>query len=221
MAVYDLYRLSENMVGSIDLPVMKIFDVTRPLTGEMLVYPGDIRPVFLQKDNGQYRSSELHMSTHSGTHIDAPAHYLTTGDSIDRLPLTRLIGRCRVVDVTSEGNAITADYLAGRMNGADRLLLKTSFSGNDQFTEDYPSLTADTARLLTRSRIQCVGIDSPSIESYHGDGTVHRELLMNGCSIIELLDLSLIPGGDYEMVALPLRLTGLDGSPARVVLIQR
>jgi len=72
---------------------------------------------------------------------------------------------------------------------------------------------------ITGSGIKCVGIDSPSIESYECDGTVHRELLSHGCIIIELLDLSTVEEGDYTMVALPLRLTGLDGSPARVVLI--
>ena len=93
-----------------------------------------------------------------------------------------------------------------------------SFSGADRFVEDYPCLTDDGAQLITRNKIQCVGIDSPSIESYNCDGGVHRELLGHDCCIIELLDLSAVNGGDYEMVALPLRLKGLDGSPARVVL---
>jgi arylformamidase len=197
---------------------MRFIDVTRPLYPGMLVYPGDTPPTFLPENHGQYLLSDIRMSTHTGTHIDAPVHYLKPGDTIDTIPLAHLIGRCRVLDVSGIGSTITADHIRGRTGGVERLLLKTSFSGTDQFTEDYPCLTADAARFLTSNGIQCVGIDSPSIESFNGDGTVHRELLGHGCIIIELLDLAAVSGGDYNMVALPLRLAGLDGSPARVVL---
>lgn len=197
---------------------MRFIDVTRPLCPGMLVYPGDTPPAFLPENHGQYLLSDIRMSTHTGTHIDAPVHYLQHGDTIDTIPLAHLIGRCRVLDVRGAGSTITADHIRGRTGGVERLLLKTSFSGTDQFTEDYPCLTADAARFLTANGIQCVGIDSPSIESFNGDGTVHRELLGHGCIIIELLDLAAVSGGDYNMVALPLRLAGLDGSPARVVL---
>jgi arylformamidase len=161
----------------------------------------------------------MHLSTHTGTHIDAPFHYLKTGDTIDTIPLSHVMGTCRVIDVTSTGTSITANYLKGRLKGIERLLLKTSFSGTERFIENFPALTEDAAHLITGCNIKCIGIDSPSIESYEGDGTVHRELLSHGCIIIELLDLSGVEEGDYTLVALPLRFTGLDGSPARVVLI--
>jgi len=199
---------------------MKMIDVTRSLTKDMLVYPGDIPPSFIQEDRGPYLISELHMSSHTGTHIDAPAHYLKNGDTIDRIPLDRIIGSCRVIDVSgAKGSSITAADLEGKLRGVKRLLLKTWFSGRYAFTEDYPSLSCDAAYYITDNGIECVGIDSPSIESFNGDGSVHRRLLGNGCIIIELLDLSEVPEGDYTMVALPLRLTGLDGSPARVILM--
>ena len=201
---------------------MKLIDITRPLTAGMLVYPGDIVPSFSQADYGRYLISELHMSSHTGTHIDAPAHYLKNGDTIDRIQLDRFIGSCRVIDVSgAKGSSITAADLEVRLRGVKRLLLKTSFSARDTFCEDYPSLSYDAACSITNSGIECVGIDSPSIESFNGDGSVHRRLLGNGCIIIELLDLSEVPEGDYNMVALPLRLTGLDGSPARVILMGR
>ena len=199
---------------------MKIFDVTRPLSGKTLVYPGDVRPSFRQRDCGRYLISDLHMSTHSGTHIDAPVHYIKSGETIDTLSLENLIGGCRVVNMTHAGSTITADHLAEKTGDITRLLLKTSFSGRNQFVEDYPSISLDAAHLIISNRIHSVGIDSPSIESYHCDGAVHRELLGNGCIIIELLDLSSVPEGDYDMVALPLRLEGLDGSPARVLLMK-
>ncbi len=198
---------------------MKIIDVTRPLKPEMLVYPGDLVPSFSQADQGRYLISDIRLSTHTGTHIDAPAHYLRSGDTIDTIPLASLIGRCRVVDL-SGSTPITAAALTGRLNGVKRLLLRTRFSGQETFAEDYPSLTPDAASAVTAAGIACIGIDSPSIESYTGDGTVHRQLLGNGCLIIELLDLSGVEEGEYEMVALPLRLAGLDGSPARVILMR-
>ena len=198
---------------------VKIIDVTRPLSEGILTYPGDIPPVFRQEDRGHYLITGLRLSTHTGTHIDAPVHYLKTGDTIDIIPLKQVMGTCRVLDVTRAGTSITANHLKGRLDKVDRLLLKTSFSNTNQFEENYPSLTADAARLITFCNMKCVGIDSPSIESYECDGTVHRELLSRGCIIIELLDLSHVEEGDYTLVALPLRFTGLDGSPARVVLL--
>lgn len=198
---------------------MKLIDVTRPLSGNILVYPGDSEPVFLQSNRGRYRITDLTMSSHSGTHIDAPAHYLKEGDTIDTIPLSHIVGTCRVLDMSRSGNTtISAADLEGRIDGAERLLLKTWFSGRNSFIAEYPSLAYDAACLITESGIRCIGIDSPSIESFNCDGAVHRRLLSHGCIIIELLDLSDISEGDYEMVALPLRLTGLDGSPARVIL---
>jgi arylformamidase len=200
---------------------MTFIDVTRPLSPDLPVYPGDTRFAFTQEDRGQYRISDIHMSTHTGTHIDAPSHYLKSGDTIDTVPLSHLVGRCRILDVSGAGSTIGADHLRGRIGGVERLLLKTSFSGADRFSEDHPHLTHESARFIISCGIQCVGIDSPSIESHNSDGTVHRELLGHGCIIIELLDLSAVGGGDYDMVALPLRLAGLDGSPARVILFSR
>jgi arylformamidase len=199
---------------------MKIIDVTRPLKKDMLVYPGDVIPSFSQVDHGRYLISDIHMSTHTGTHIDAPTHYLKSGNTIDTILLSNLIGRCRVINVSGiKRTTITAADLEGKLSGVKRLLLKTRFSDTNTFTEEYPSLTYDAACAITENGIQCIGIDSPSIESFDCDGSVHRHLLGNGCIIIELLDLSDIPEGDYEMVALPLRLAGLDGSPARVILM--
>ena len=114
---------------------------------------------------------------------------------------------------------ITASHLKGKAEGATRILLKTAFSGCTSFREDYPSLTLDAAQYLTKAGVLCVGIDSFSIEAFICDGSVHRELLSHGCIIIELLDLSRVTEGDYSLFALPLRLTGLDGAPARVILL--
>ncbi|MDD1691173.1 MAG: cyclase family protein [Methanoregula sp.] len=200
---------------------MTIIDITRPLAGDSLAYPGDTAPHFTQRDSGLYLISDIRLSSHSGTHIDAPVHYLKTGLTIDELPLPHLVGPCRVLDVSNAGPFIDASHIKGRTGGVPRILLKTAFSGCTSFREDYPSLTKDAAEYLTKTGTQCVGIDSFSIEAVDCDGTVHRELLSHGCLIIELLDLSHVPEGDYTQVALPLRLTGLDGAPARVILLDK
>ncbi len=197
---------------------MTIIDITRSLAGDSLVYPGDTSPKFSQRDAGLYLISELRMSSHSGTHIDAPVHYLKTGATVDELPLVHLIGPCRVLDVSGAGPLIDAADLEGRIEGCNRILLRTGFSQCSAFQEDYPSLTLEAAHYLTAQGILCVGIDSFSIERFDCDGSVHRELLGSGCLIIELLDLSRVPEGDYTLVALPLKLSGMDGAPARVVL---
>jgi arylformamidase len=200
--------------------LMKIFDITRPLSKETPVYPSDTRPVFSQEEHAWYRISNLNLGSHTGTHIDAPAHCIGDGETIDRVSLDSLIGRCRVIDARPAGLMITETYLTGKLGGEQRILLKTAYSGSDSYDETYPALSPDAARFLMVQRIRCIGIDSPSVEHSGDDGTIHRHLLGNGCLIIEFLDLTDIPAGDYTMIALPLRLAGLDGSPARVVLMK-
>jgi arylformamidase len=197
---------------------MKLYDITRPLEKGMLVYPGDTEPVFSQKDEGNYLISALHMSSHTGTHIDAPVHYLKTGAAIDTIPMENLMGTCTVIDVGKTEGLISRRQIEGKLDCGKRILIRTSFSKRTQFYENYPSLSLEAAEYLISCGVICVGIDSPSIESYHCDGSVHRHLLINNCIIIELLDLTGVLEGTYEMVALPLRLKGLDGSPARVIL---
>ncbi|MCU0631090.1 MAG: cyclase family protein [Methanoregulaceae archaeon] len=194
------------------------YDVTHALSEETPVYPGDFEPRFSREDCGQYLLTAIQMSTHSGTHIDAPSHYLKNEESIDRIPISALIGPCRVIEVTGAGGEIMEGHLKGRIAGATRILLKTGCNFNGRFDPDYISLGITAAKVLTGGGIIAVGIDSPSIERFHGNGDVHRELLGKGIVVIEFLDLAGVPEGDYMMVALPLRLRGLDGSPARVVL---
>lgn len=199
--------------------MMKIHDVTRPLFSGDIVYPGDLTPSFRQEERGLYLISDLHFSSHAGTHVDAPVHYLKTGMTVDQIPLATLIGPCQVVDVQDAGSEINASHLGKHLDGTERILLKTQFSKKMSFYPEYPHITSDTARLLTRSGVRCIGIDSPSIEACQCDGSVHRELLSHACIIIELLDLASVNAGTYWMAALPLRLAGVDGAPARVVLI--
>jgi arylformamidase len=198
----------------------RIYDITRPLAPGGIVYPGDIVPSFRQQDHGSYLITDIRISTHSGTHIDAPSHYLESGLSIDQLSFASLMGWCRVVDLDGIQGKITATDLTGRLTGTDKILMKTSFSEKLDFDEDYPALSSDAASLLVEEGVTCIGTDAPSIEEFGGEGGVHRTLLSQGTAIVELLDLHGIVEGEYWMIALPLRLRGLDGSPCRVLLFE-
>lgn len=198
---------------------MLIYDITRPFREGMLIYPGDIVPRMIREDKGDYLVTRLSLGSHSGTHIDAPAHYLRGAATIDQIPLEQLIGPARVIDVTGGSGMITAEEIAGKAPGIQTILLKTPFSGMQTFSPDYRSLSPDAAAVLAGEGVRCIGIDTPSIEQYGGDGSVHRLLLGEGMVIVELLDLGSVPEGDYYMVALPLPLHDGDGSPARVVLL--
>ncbi len=198
----------------------RIYDITRPLAPGSVVYPGDIIPRFRQRDYGQYLITDIRMSTHSGTHIDAPAHYFNDGAGIDQVPLNALMGWCRVVDLSGIDRAIVPSDLKEKLRDADKLLLKTSFSDKFEFEENYPGLSPETAEVLSGAGMTCVGTDAPSIEEFHGNGDVHRTLLSQGTIIIELLDLHGVREGDYWMIALPLRFRGLDGSPCRALLFE-
>jgi arylformamidase len=199
---------------------MRIIDITRLLSEKTPVYPGDTEPVFIQEEHDWYRVSSLHLGSHTGTHIDAPSHCIGFNDTIDTIPIDNLIGKCRVIDARTAGPVISASFLHGKLGTSRRILLKTDSPVSDCYSDAYPALSSDAADLLVSHRIRCIGTDAPSVEPAGDEGTVHRILLGSGCSIIEFLDLAHVPPGTYTQVALPLRLAGLDGSPARVVLLK-
>lgn len=194
------------------------YDITRPLNREVVVYPGDHVPSMVQEDRGRYLLSSLHLSSHSGTHIDAPSHYIQGGACIDAIPFEQLTGNCRIIAIPGRDTEIMAGTLEPAMAGTKKILLKTWYSEEKEFHAEYPGLSPGAADAIVSAGIECVGIDSPSIEPYHGDGSVHRTLLSHGVVIIELLSLENVKVGNYWMVALPMRLEGLDGSPCRVLL---
>ncbi len=196
-----------------------VIDLTRPLSPGTMVYPGDPAVRISSIDEDGATVTALSLCSHSGTHIDAPRHYYKDGAGVDQIPLTRLVGECRVIDLQGAGDLIGAEDLHGRLCGASRVLIKTRFSQETAFDRRFPALSSDAAALLCREKVVCVGIDTPSVEPFTGDGSVHRLLLKEGIAIIELLDLSRVAEGTYWLAALPLSLKGLDGAPARVVLL--
>jgi arylformamidase len=208
---------------------MRLYDVTVTLRPGMPTYdsePGPELAALQRMARGDPADvSKLSLGTHTGTHVDAPAHFLPGAHGIDRLPVEALVGPATVLDLGQCGE-VTRSLLerAGLSERAQRVLLKTSNSAlwaDSAFHTDYVALAEDAAVWLVRRGVRLVGIDYLSVER-HGsaDFPVHRRLLSAGVVVLEGLDLRVVAAGDYWLACLPLKLEGADGAPARVVLWQ-
>jgi arylformamidase len=206
---------------------MKIYDVTISLSADIPLYPGDPEIVVepkLRLSNGDSQNLTYYgFSSHTGTHIDAPSHFIAGGKTVDQLPIELLIGRTRVIQFAS-GNKITAESLEEHdLSEVVRVLFKTRNSylwqSGKGFVKNYVHLTVDAAEHLIESGIKVVGIDYLSVDKYPSEKLdVHLKLLQNGIIIIEGLDLREVDPGDYEMICLPMKIKDGDGAPARVIL---
>ncbi|WPX09346.1 cyclase family protein [Anaerocellum danielii] len=207
---------------------MRIIDVSIPISNSMVYFPGDPKPqisrVYSIEKGEVANVSKLILSSHTGTHIDAPAHFIKDGKTVDQIPLEYLIGEVKVFDVC-EDDKLTREFLESRdIELEDRIFFKTKNSlylnNNSKFHEKYVYLSLDAAQFLIERKVKVVGIDYLSIEEFgSSDFAVHKLLLSNNVVIIEGLDLSQVCRGKYRYVALPLKLKDCDGAPARVVLI--
>jgi arylformamidase len=208
---------------------MRIYDITMPLSSSLPVYPGDpevaITPVAQLQWGDAANVSRLVLSSHTGTHLDAPRHFFQAGLSIDGIAPHVLMGPARVCAFPDVTTHLTADDLRPlRLAGTKRLLLKTPNSAlwaSPGFQANYVALTASAAHLLVDLGVQLVGIDYLSVDAFEcQDFPVHRILLGAGVLILEGLDLRAVPPGDYELLALPLLLQDGDGAPVRAILRQ-
>ena len=207
----------------------RIFDISVPVTNGGVVYPGnpEIR-IEAHSELARGASSNLcriAFGSHTGTHVDAPRHFLEAGTTVDRLPLDTLMGPAVVVAFADEVTSVTAAHLRNeRLDGVERLLIRTRNSGfvtDRSFHPDFTFLAPDGAEHLVALGVRLVGVDYYSVEQFHsGHHRTHRTLLGRGVVIVEGLDLSGIEPGAYTLCCLPLRLEGLDGAPARAVLTQ-
>ena len=204
----------------------KIHDITVPLSADLPVYPGD-PPVVIDSWKsiaaGDHSNlSRITLSTHSGTHIDPPRHFIDSGICVDEIPLGLLVGKALVVEIAGVKEIGRDELERLRVRGVDRLLLKTDNSelwNDGAFHHDYAALTVEGARFLLEAGVKLIGIDYLSIESFEGDGEVHRMLLDNGVLILEGLTLADVIPGDYQLICLPLKVKGGDGAPVRALLI--
>jgi arylformamidase len=205
-----------------------IIDISLPITPEMPIWPGDPRPELepvttLEIEGVQV--SRIVLGTHTGTHLDAPRHFIPGGRTIDLLDLGALVGRCRVIEVVSaEGHLARADLQRFALQPGDRLLLKTRNSCQpavQTFTPDFVALEPSAADYLCEQRIRLVGIDGPSVDAWDvSDFLCHKRLLGADVLVVENLVLRDVVPGIYGLIAVPLNLTGADGCPIRALLTQ-
>src|SRR5712691_1173561 len=207
---------------------MKIYDVTVPIRAGMPIYEGDpaveIQAWSALAKGDSANVSFLHFGAHTGTHVDAPAHFSEGARKIDALPLDVLIGPALVVRVPDDVEEINLNFISAvDLGGVERVLFHTRNSDfwSEGFRKDFSHLLPETAEMLVETGIKLVGTDYLSIEKFHsGHHRTHLALLSHNVVIVEGLNLSEVDAGDYELICLPLKIAegAGDGSPARAVL---
>lgn len=212
---------------------MKIYDLSLTIKANMVTWPDDVKPkittkTYKARDN--VTTSTIFLSSHNGTHVDAPKHFYKSGKTIDEIDPKKLVGKCKVIDLTrffkAGGPAEIgwAHFGTYKIRKGDKLLIKTGsykFLSEKKFNKSYISISNDAAKHMIKKQIDLIGIDYLGIEKKSNPGhPVHRTLLQGDIVILEGLDLKNIVEGEYTLVCAPLKLDGADGSPARVFLIQ-
>lgn len=202
------------------------YDITQTISDTIITWPTDpavsIRKTKKISRGDAWNLSELTFSSHCGTHIDAPYHFDENGITVDQIPLDSLIGDVTVFEIKHSEKIDVEEVKSLKIENCKRVIFKTKNSDYGEYTEfrkDFIYITQETAAYLTVHNVQRVGIDSLSVDKFdnmHAD--VHHTLSKKGIIIIEGLDLREVKPGDYELIALPLKIKGGDGSPARVVL---
>jgi arylformamidase len=207
---------------------MNIIDISWPLSREMTTYK-DRADIHINQIKSvaqdHVAESTLQLHTHTGTHVDAPAHFIDGGNSIDHLPLNFLCGPALVIDCTHIKEAITVQDLQMHeelIKKHSRILLKTVNSfckPTDPFNYNFVYLEKTGAQFLVDCGVSTIGIDYLGIERNQPNHPTHKILLQNGI-IIEGLRLADVESGIYNLFCLPLLIHNSDGSPARAVLIK-
>jgi arylformamidase len=209
--------------------VSRIYDISVPIRSGGLVYPGNPEiEITLQQavaKGAGANVSFIRFGSHTGTHADAARHFFDDGQTVDKIPLDRLMGPALLLSFSDDVRAVSAaDLREHDLKGRKRILLRTRNSAllsQKEFARDYTYLAPDGAQYLVDNGVELVGIDYLSIEQFHsGHHKTHRTLLERSVVILEGLDLSVPAPGEYELICLPLRIEGCDGAPARAVLIR-
>jgi arylformamidase len=207
---------------------MPLYDISQTISENIAVWPGDrkFRSSWSMRiaRGDACNVSSVSLSVHTGTHMDAPYHFNGAGSDIAGVSLRNCLGSARVVAVPAEHSSITAAYLESLdWGGVERILFRTRCSdlAEDRFPRAFPFLTEDGAEFLAGRGMLLVGTDAPSIEAFSSKNlSCHKILAAHGIAILEGARLALVPPGDYELICLPLKLSGLDGSPVRAILRQ-
>jgi len=208
---------------------MNTYDITLTIEQDMPVWPGDPHVHFENLSSilngGDSNITHLSMSAHTGTHIDAPQHFINGGMTVDKIPVKTFLGRT-YVKYFPDVDLITAEILkaADIPPRTRRILFKTRNSefwarDDKEFHADYVALSADAATYLVQRGVKLVGVDYLSVAPYHNTKPVHKILLGAGIITVEGLDLSKVSQGRYTLYCLPLKISGADGAPARAILV--
>ena len=205
----------------------RLLDISVPIRTGMVHWPGDagirVEKVRDMAQGAVCNVSSLAMGAHTGTHMDAPLHFLRNGKSLDTLPLEATIGPARVIEIKDRESIKAEELQPHKIKSGERILFKTLNSKKswktDAFDEDFVYISQEAARYLAQRRIQTVGIDYLSVGGFKRDGVeTHHALLGAGIWIIEGLNLAKVKPGRYELICLPLKVMGIEGAPARAVL---
>lgn len=202
-------------------------DISAPLHNGMAHWP-DNPPVVIERmldvDRGDSANvSKMSLGVHTGTHVDAPVHFIRGGHGVHMAPFSALIGPARVIEIADSHSITVAELQQHDLQPGERILFKTLNSTRcwqtDEFVEDFVFVSQEAARYLARQRVQTVGVDYLSVGGYTEDGPeTHQALLSAGIWVIEGLILADIRPGIYELTCLPLKIVDSDGAPARAVL---
>ena len=206
---------------------MKIIDISWPITESMTEYKDGKSVKFTpikSMETNEAREWRISMNNHVGTHVDAAAHFLATGQTIEKVDLFNMIGKCRVLDLTSVTERITPDDLEPFGISQDEIiLLKTTNSfrePTDRFTYSFVYIDQHTAQYLATQNIKAIGFDYLGVERNQPNHETHKAFMQFNVPIIEGLRLGHVPAGEYFLCCLPLNLIGLDSAPARAILIE-
>lgn len=204
---------------------MKLYDITRTVSPRTAVFPGDTTyraEALLQlADGASVNLTTITTTPHIGTHADAYFHYEPDGAHPASMPLDAYIGRARVMSVTKRHGALSLDDLPAALAGAERLLIHSWVSDlpDDQWTRVFPYLSVELIEAAARAGIRLIGLDTPSVDDHDSkDLPCHHALKQYGLVNLESINLRGVPDGDYELIALPLKLDEACGSPVRAVL---
>jgi len=206
-------------------------DITVPIHDGMVRWPGSpktrIRRIKDVARGGSSTVSELAMGCHTGTHVDAPRHYFSSGCGVDQVPPEAVVGPTRVIEIPNTDAIQPAALRSSRIRKGERILFKTRNSAklwkSKRFSEDYAYLSTAAAQLLAKLKVRMVGIDYLSVGGFRHNNRAeaHRTLLKAGIWMVEGLSLARVRPGRYHLCCLPLKITGGDAAPARAILKRR
>jgi arylformamidase len=202
-----------------------LIDISPMIDASLNVWPGDtpfVHTVNLDMNAGANLTlSDIRSTVHVGAHADAPSHYVADGADIAARSLDFYVGRCCVVHVQVErGQRVTPEHIAGKPITAPRVLFRTgTFPDPRNWNDDFASLSPSLVETLRERGVMLIGIDTPSVDPFESKALeAHHAFAGNDMAILEGLVLDAVDEGEYELIALPLRLRGADASPVRAVL---